>query len=215
MSTYLLFALAMCGIVMLSLIATGYLAAKFNRAAKRDLEAALAPLAALLEGEVDVDEARASGRYAGHLASGQVARAPNGLGREFRVELVDAAGGTDWVISEALHQEEVGAESEKRFNVDPRIAKIFAANAENLSLPGSDQGQRTFRLGYLAEAGTIRLSWPMRSRRDIPEAGRFQACLDVLVAIGPVNRVVQGATDAHWVGGRSPSRRSAPAGPPA
>lgn len=214
MSTYLLFALAMCGIVMLSLMATGYLAAKFNRAAKRDLEAALAPLAALLEGEVDVDEARASGRYAGHLASGQVARAPNGLGREFRVELVDAAGGTDWVISEALHQEEVGAESEKRFNVDPRIAEIFA-NAADLSLPGLGHGQPTFRLEYLAEAGTIRLGWPMRSRRDIPEAGRFQACLDVLVAIGPVNRVVQGAPDADWVGGRSPSRRSAPAGPPA
>ncbi len=200
---------------MLSLIATAHLAARFNRAAKRDLEAALAPLAVLLEGDIDVDEAKAAGRYAGHLASGQVARAPNGLGREFRVELVDAAGGTDWVISDVSGKGELGSQRDTRFNLDPRITEVFAANAGNLSLPGSDQGLRTFRLEYLADAGSIRLSWPMRARRDILDVGLFQACLDALVAIGPVNRAVQGAPDADWAGGCSPSRRAAPAGPPA
>jgi hypothetical protein len=44
----------------------------------------------------------------------------------------------------------------------------------------------------------------MRTRRDIPMAAEFRAQLDALVALGPINRLAQGAPDADWVGGRRP-----------
>jgi len=85
---YLATAIAMCVIVLLSLAGTAYLAAVFNRRAKSDMQARLDPLAAAIDGVVDVEEARVEGRFHGQIAIGRVANAPGGFGRLFHVELV-------------------------------------------------------------------------------------------------------------------------------
>ena len=96
MDPYLATALAMCVIVLLSLAGTAYLAAMFNRRAKADLRERLEPLAAAIDGTIDLDEAKVEGRYQGQIAIGRMANAPGGFGRLFHVELVDAAGGEKW-----------------------------------------------------------------------------------------------------------------------
>src|SRR5690242_17518785 len=89
----------MCVIVGLSLAGTAYLAVVFNRRAKRDLTAALAPLAEVVSGESHVEDAFVKGRYAGHIAEGRMANASEGVGRVFRTEIVDPAGGTAWRLT--------------------------------------------------------------------------------------------------------------------
>ena len=96
MNPYLATAIAMCAIVLLSLAGTAYLAAVFNRRAKSDLQTRLEPLAAVIDGAADVEEARVEGRFRGQIAIGRVANAPGGFGRLFHVELVDSAGGLPW-----------------------------------------------------------------------------------------------------------------------
>jgi hypothetical protein len=198
LNPYLSFAIAMCAIVLLSLFATSYLPVRFNRAAKRDLEIALMPLARLLDGEVDLDEARVSGRYADHLAAGQVVRAPTRQGQAFRTELVDPAGGEGWSISRTVAKQQ----RLDQHNVDPRILGAYAEHAKKLI--GLENDESPFQLAYHPQAGTLALIQPMRSRRDIPTAEAFRERLDALVALGPVNRAVQNAPDADWAGGRSP-----------
>ncbi len=58
MNPYVSFSIAMCLVVLLSLGATAYLAVMFNRRGKVDLGEALAPLAELIEGEVDLEDTR-------------------------------------------------------------------------------------------------------------------------------------------------------------
>lgn len=212
MNPYVLFALAMCSIVTLSLVATAYLAARFNRAAKRDLAIALDPLAAIIDGEVDLDEARVTGRYAGHLASGGVVRAPNAMGRLFQTEIIDSAGGNDWSLTRDRHSGAV-APPPTSAGTNDALEAAYAEHADQLgrAIAGGDGAHR---LEYSASAGALRLSRPMRARRDIPPPAEVQAALDLLVAMGPVNRASQGAPDADWTGGRAPLSGEPAAGAP-
>lgn len=204
MNPYLLFALAMCSIVILALAATAYLAARFNRAAKRDLAAVLGPLATVLEGEVDVDEARVTGRYAGHLASGAVVRAPNAMGRLFQTEIIDSAGGEGWSFTRDRTSSSGPPPPPVSRDTHPSIEASYADHNHEIGR-AIDGGDGSHRLEYAPDAGALRLSRPMRARRDVPSPEAFQTGLDVLVSIGPINRAVQGAPDADWAGGRSPS----------
>lgn len=58
------------------------------------------------------------------------------------------------------------------------------------------------RVMYDVDGGVLRFERPMQTRRDIPDAETFRKQLDLLVRLGPQNRVLQGAPDAEWVGGR-------------
>ena len=202
MNPYVLFAIAMCGIVLLSLGATAYLAARFNRAAKRDLAAALGPLAAVLDGNVDLEEARVTGRYAGHLAIGGVVRTPNGMGRMFQTEIVDSAGGESWSITRERDATRGEPRPSATMSTHPDIDAWYASHASEI-LPAIAGGDGGYRVEYAADAGALRLSRPMQARRDLPSAEAFRTGLDVLVSIGPVNRAAQGAPDADWMSGRS------------
>lgn len=204
MNPYVVFAIAMCGIVLLSLFATAYLAARFNRAAKRDLSVALDPLAAMLNGQVDVDEALVSGRYAGHLASGAVIRAPNTMGRLFQSEIIDSAGGESWMITRDRTSKTGEVAPLVCRGTDSKIDDWYAAHADEIERAIAD-GDGSHRVEYVASAGALRLSRPMRARRDVASPGAFCVALDLLVNLGPVNRSVQGAPDGDWPGGRSPS----------
>lgn len=204
MNPYALFAIAMCGIILLALIATAYLAARFNRAAKRDLSIALDPLAAILNGQVDVEEALVTGRYTGHLASGAVIRAPNAMGRLFQAEIIDSAGGDSWTLTRDRTSKTGDVAPLVSRGTDSRIDDWYAANVDEIERAIAD-GDGSHRVEYVASADALRLSRPMRARRDVASPEAFRVALDLLVNLGPVNRSVQGAPDGDWPGGRSPS----------
>ncbi|HEU5431051.1 MAG TPA: hypothetical protein VFU81_05275, partial [Thermomicrobiales bacterium] len=121
MNPYVAFGLTMCVIVALSLAGTAWLAVHFNRRAKQDLRERLEPLAAVVGGEVDLDEAAVKGRYHGQLAFGRVANAPGGFGRLFNIDLVDAAGGSGWEWSSL--PEKKAPEPVRTFEGDPALER--------------------------------------------------------------------------------------------
>jgi hypothetical protein len=186
---YLATAIAMCVIVLLSLAATAYLAYLFNRRAKSDLQERLAPLAAAIDGTVDVDEARVEGRYKGQIAIGHMANAPGGFGRLFHVELVDSVGGEGWEWS-SLPQKKL-PDPVRGFEGDPALQERLGIDfeAEAAVVPED----RTQRFGFLYDptAGMVRLTREMRTRIDIPDAETFLKQLETLQRFGEANRRAQ------------------------
>ncbi len=193
MDPYLAAALAMCVIVLLSLAGTAYLAATFNRRAKADLAARLAPLAEAIGGEVDVDEATVTGRHAGQLAFGRVANAPGGFGRLFHVEVVDAAGGNPWEWS-SLPAKDAPTPA-RRFEGDPALERGLGVDWDELTTVVPDANRQRFGFLYDPAAGMVRLTRAMRTRLDIPDAATFVRQLDALLGLGDANRQAQGTPE--------------------
>ena len=189
MNTYLAFGLVMLVIVIISLFASGMLAASFNERAKRDLEEALQALAAPIGGTVNMDDASVSGRYQGHITTGQMKSAPGGMGRIFETRLVDAAGGERWRVlvrrprSEALtFESEYEGPDELRGSVGHSVTTGLQ---ELLIYPG------WFEVSYDPAEGQLRLARAMQSRRDIPSPERFERYLEQLHAVAATNRAAQ------------------------
>ncbi|MEZ4665337.1 MAG: hypothetical protein R2835_01520 [Thermomicrobiales bacterium] len=114
MNPYLSFSIAMCVVVILALAGTAYLAAYFNRRSKSDMEAALTPLAKVVDGEMEVEDGKVSGRYQGQLAEGKVATMPGGMSRIFVTTIVESAGGEPWEWT-LTRSKEPGGPDEARF----------------------------------------------------------------------------------------------------
>ncbi len=182
----------MCAIVFLALFATSYMAVYFNRRAKTDLLAALLPLALELEGQVVIDDAMASGAHRGHLSNGKVTNVGRGPGRVFETRLIDGAGGNPWKWTATWPK--IGSDAsaiETAFESDdePLEAKI-SPNAKEwtsklLTAPGWLQFQ------YDPGAGSMMMTTPMRTRRDIPARPVFHEWLEALHALADVNRSKQ------------------------
>jgi hypothetical protein len=193
MNPYLAFGLAMCAIVALALGLTAYMAVFFNRRAKADMEAAMTPLADLVGGTVDIDEASVSGRHEGHIATGKVVSGPAGAGRFFQATIIDGAGGDPWSWTASLGKQP-GAERDLTFDpsgFDHEVALRLALDeitARRLTGPG------WFRIEYDPVAGHIQFMRPMRARRDLPSVGAFEQLLDDLVNVGDLNRSLQQGT---------------------
>ena len=190
MDPYLAFGLAMCAIVLISLAGTAYLAAMFNRRAKADLRNKLVPLAEVIDGETDLEEAAVSGRYRGQLAYARMVTAQGGMGRLFNVEVVDSAGGVPWEWS-SLPEKNQPAPL-RTFEGDPDLEQRLSVDwAELAAVVPYDTKQR-FGFLYDPEAGMVRLSRAMHGRNDIPDPGTFTRQLDALIALGNANRAAQG-----------------------
>jgi hypothetical protein len=189
MNPYLATAIAMCAIVVLSLAGTAYLAAVMNRRAKEDLLARLEPLAAVIDGAPDIDEARVEGRYDGQIAIGRVANAPGGFGRLFHVELVDAAGGQGWEWSSL--PEKKRPDPVRTFEGDAALRDRLAVDFEEVATVVPEDRAQRFGFLYDPEAGMVRLTREMRTRLDIPNAETFRAQLDTLRLLGEANRRAQ------------------------
>ncbi len=202
MNVYAQFGLAMCLIVFLSLAGTAYLAARFNRGAKRDLAAALAPLAEVVGGDIDLEAASVTGRYAGHLVEARVSANPDGPGRAFVTDLVDPAGGQPWRVVSWPTRDPDSPPDRTFASPNSALERQVAADWEALVRPAVDPDRERYRLEYDPAAGAIRFARPMKTRRDIPDADRFRRELDLLVGLGPRNRLAQGAPDADFVGAR-------------
>jgi hypothetical protein len=188
MSPYLIFGLAMLGIVIFSLVVTGNLAAGFNERAKRDMRASLEPLAEQLDGTVNLDEARVEGRYHGQITTGQVVAGPGGMGRLFETTYIEPAGGAGWRAIVRRPKTE-GEEWERTFDGPESLSglrdDVFGLLDELLPYPG------WFELKYEPDAGSLKLTRAMQSRRDVPTAERFALYLRTLEAAGRANRADQ------------------------
>lgn len=191
MNPYLSFSIAMCGVIFVALAGTTYLAVYFNRRAKEDLERALKPLAEFLAGEVDVEEATVTGRYQGHIAEGRVAALPGGMGRFFQISLIDGAGGAPWEWTVTRSREPGGVDS-ATFKQD--VPGVTDRIDEHLQSMKTDSGLAGFwfRVEYDPAQGHIRLTRPMRTRRDIPQVSAFTRFLDYLYEIAGFNWSIQG-----------------------
>jgi hypothetical protein len=202
LNVYVQFAIAMCFVVFIALFATAYLAVMFNRRAKADLDAALQPLAGIIEGTIDLDEAVVSGSYRGHLAFCRVTSGTDGPGRVFQTDVIDAAGGAGWRWTTSGSKT---GEEQPVQEILPSPAALTAEMNELLKTGAAsifDTRRAWGRVLYDAAGGILRFERPMQTRRDIPNAETFRKQLDLLVQLGPLNRVLQGAPDAEWVGGR-------------
>ena len=189
MNTYIVFGLVMLVIVVVSLIASGMLAASFNERAKADLGRALAPLAGQVDGTADIESASISGRYRGHIATAAMVSAPGGMGRQFEVKLVDGAGGKPWTHLTTRPKDDVGP-IEHRFdgdaNVEIDLTKHLRGPMEALlPFPG------WFQLKYDPVTGEVRLNRTMQSRKDIPTSERFAAYLETVHTAAVANRAAQ------------------------
>lgn len=182
----------MCAIVFVALFATGYMAVYFNRKAKSDLQAALSPLAEELSGRVELEEAKAEGTFRGHISSGRVTTIGRGPGRVFETSLIDGAGGAAWkwtaswpktgLDASAIEPTFESSDAELQTTVEP-VARTLTLN--HLQGPGWLQFE------YDPAAGTVKMTTPMRTRRDIPSRDTFHGWLDSLTRLADLNRAAQ------------------------
>jgi hypothetical protein len=189
MSPYLIFGLAMLGIVIFSLVVTGNLAAAFNDRAKKDLSTALEPLASEIGGVVELESAKVTGRHHGQITTGQVIPGPGGMGRLFQTTFVEPAGGESWKA--VVRRPKSGEHDwERSFDASDALASelrepTFELLDSLLSFPG------WFELHYEPDAGTLKLTRAMQSRRDIPTLERFRLYLSTLEQAAAANRAAQ------------------------
>ena len=186
MNPYLAVSLVMCGVIFLSLAATAYMAVYFTRKAKADLQASLTPLAALLDGEANIEDAFVEGRYQGKLAFGRMANAEGGPVRVFQTEIIDAAGGEKWLYVSYPRKNT----TEFRPEGSPLFAQLSSLHEANLETRLGAKGD-WFQLEYSPEGGYVRLTSPMATRKDIPGPDMFRQQLDVLDRLSDENRAMQ------------------------
>jgi hypothetical protein len=194
MSPYIWFGLAMVGIVIVSLLVTGNLAAKFNERAKADLTSALEPLAEQIGGSIDIASASVEGRHIGQIVTGRVISGPGGMGRLFQTTMIEPAGGQPWSAVVRRPRDE-GAAWERTFEGTEHARSLLEQRVHErldalLPYPG------WFEIKYEPDAGALRLTRAMQSRRDIPTGERFARYLETLHSLAALNREVQEAQAA-------------------
>jgi len=189
MNAYIVFGLVMIVIVVVSLVASGMLAASFNERAKADLGRALAPLAEQVDGTADIETASISGQYRGHITTAAMISAPGGMGRQFEVKLVDGAGGKPWTHLTTRPKDDNGPidhQFDGDTGIEAELAVLLRGPIEELlPYPG------WFQLRYDPVTGEVRLSRTMQSRKDIPSPERFAAYLETVHTAAVANRAAQ------------------------
>jgi hypothetical protein len=181
----------MCLVVVVSIAATAYLAVYFNRRAKADLRAALDPLAALIEGETDLEEAEVAGIFRKQHVKARMANASEGPGRVWQAELLDAAGGAAWMYTSSLPRSE---DANPRIEFESPVAGMqeqIPALAPDAVTGIANPRHERFRLEYNPESGFLRFVVPMQNRRDIPDAAKLERQLTYLLRLGDENRLAQ------------------------
>lgn len=188
MNPYLTVTLVMCGVIFIALAGTAYLAVYFTRRAKADLAAALSPLAEVLNGTSDPEEAVVTGRYNGKLAFGRVANAEGSLVRVFETEVIDSAGGEKWLFVRYPRKDvtEYRPEDGAMFSSLPALQRPNLAQSLGIAT-------EWLQLDYSPEKGHVRLTVPMGSRKDIPTADAFIHQLNLLDSLSDENRAWQEA----------------------
>lgn len=190
MNPYVSVTLAMCVIVLLSLIATAYMAMYFNKRVKADLQQAMSPLSEVVEGELDLEDAVVKGRFSGHIAEGRMATSIIGAGRVFHTSVINGAGGSKWAYYSVAAKSGQGEPTRTIEADDPALENRLAHSLEQL-IATEEKGSPWVRIEYDPAPGHIRLTKPMRTRHDIPNAETFRSQLETVVSAAQVNRAVQ------------------------
>ena len=182
----------MCAVLFIALALTAYMAVYFNRRSKADLEAALRPLADIVDdGTLDLDAATVQGRYNRRLVIARVTTAEGGPVRVFRMDVVDPAGGEKWLLV-SLPPKKGQTERTEEFEAsDPTLRARLELPASADLAQAVEAGKDWFQLEYDPDGGYVRLTKPMDTRKDIPGVERFRSSLELLEAIGARNRTVQ------------------------
>ena len=181
----------MCAIIVIAIIGTSYLAVYFTRRARADLERYMVPLAEMLDGEVDLDEAEVKGSWKGNLVMGRMANAAAGTVRLFQTDMIDAAGGTGWNYVYSRPRKDHPDPEIEFISERPEIQTELVALASEELEPLRPNDRDWMQLEYNPEAGHIRLARPLKGRTEIPSPERFKEDLDYLVAICEENRAYQ------------------------
>lgn len=193
MNPYVATGLAMCLVILIALIGTGYLAVYFTRRAKADVERLLTPLAELVDGEADVDEAEVQGRWNDTLVQGRMANAAAGTVTLWQSDLIDSAGGVDWnfVYSRPNPKKKDPAEEIEIVTESAELrAWLMTWTAEDIA-PIQPQASDWVQVEYSAEAGRIRVARPIKGRNQIPTPEEFASDLNFAHATGAENRTKQ------------------------
>lgn len=191
MNPYVLTGLVMCVVIIIALIGTSYLAVYFTRRAKADLERLMAPLAELLEGETDIDEAEVRGKWRGNMVVARMANAAAGTVRIFQTDMIDAAGGEGWNFVYSRPRKD-HPEPEIDFQSADRAIRTALASLDISRLDPLEPNEREWlQLEYRADAGYMRLARPMHGRNEIPSPQRFEVDLNYLAQLCDENRALQ------------------------
>lgn len=195
MNPYVATGLAMCLVIVVSLIGTGYLAVYFTRRAKADVERMLTPLAETLSGEADVEEAEVRGKWQGTIAMGRMANAAAGTVTLWQTDVIDSAGGTGWnyVYSRPNPKKKDPAEEIDIVTESAAIRSWLETWTVDDFAAIRPQETDWVQVEYSPEAGRIRVARPIGNRNGIPAPEAFVADLDYLVEIGNTNRAMQNA----------------------
>lgn len=190
----------MCVIMLLALGATAYLAVFFNRRAKADLQAALDPLAAAIDGTVNLDEAEVAGRWEGWPVYARMANASEGPGRVFHVDIVDAAGGEGWQYTSNPVSKSQPTPTVTFAGPAP-LRETVEHHIDTHANAFLDPDHERFRVEYMVDQGFVRLIRSMRTRRDIPTVETFTAELAMLAGIANANRAfIESTRDMRELG---------------
>lgn len=191
MNPYVSAGLAMCAVLFISLALTAYLAVYFNRRAKADLQASLDPLAERIDGTVDIETAQVTGRYDRKLVIGRMTHAEGGPVRVFQIDVIDSAGGAGWTyVSLAPKKDGTG-----RTHTFQSTNEGLEADLPMLKAPGlpglMGASQDWVQIDYSPEGGYVRMTRPMATRKDLPDADAFISQVEWLSKLGDHNRELQ------------------------
>lgn len=203
MNPYLATGLAMCVVILIALIGTGYLAVYFTRRAKADVERLITPLAeSLEEGVGDAEEAEVKGKYHGALVFGRMARAAAGTVTLWQTDLIDSAGGQGWnFVYSRPNPKKTNPEAEVDIITESDVVRSWLETWTAESIASLQPLETDWvQVEYTPESGVVRVARPIKGRNQIPAPETFLSDLAFAEQIGNRNRELQqteGARDGE------------------
>lgn len=199
MNPYVATGLAMCLVILIALVGTAYLAVYFTRRAKADVERMLTPLAELVNGKADVDEASVTGRWKDAMVIGRMANAAAGTVTLWQSDLIDAAGGEAWNFVYSRPNPKKKDPAEEIEIVTESEALRFWLEGWTVSDIDEIRPQETdwVQVEYSPEGGYVRVARPIKGRNQIPSSQEFSKDLDLALRVGQENRTRQEGTDSE------------------
>lgn len=191
MNPYLLTGLAMCMIVIIAIVGTSYLAVYFTRRAKADLDMLLTPLAGVVDGKADVDEAEVTGNWHGNMVMARMANAAAGTVRVWQVDMIDAAGGEGWNFVYSRPRKDHPEPEIEFISEDPAVRESLPALELSNVAQLRPNDREWLQVEYDPGAGHVRLARPMKGRNEIPSQEAFTTDLDFLIGVCDQNRTYQ------------------------
>ena len=194
MNPYVATGLAMCLVIVVALVGTGYLAVYFTRRAKADVRRLLSPLAEMINGEADVEEAHVTGRWKDTMVIGRMANAAAGTVTMWQSDLIDSAGGEYWNFVYSRPNEKKQRPEEIEIVTESADLREWLETWTMADLsPIQPRETDWVQVEYSGDGGYIRIARPIQGRNGIPEPDAFASDLDFAYAIGSQNRQRQEA----------------------